>query len=1071
MSLVSERADLDDAPAQALPQWWWARGLNLRERLDAPLPPTAGRVAGGKRSGLWSLGDRAGFTARLAAMALSDDLAFALGEELPTRLGARTAKPAWARYIERAVAAAPQEATEPTQAPGSSTIEAEGADAFLPALRPLIAPAWAEVAARISLPQGEAGPVRDAFEERLGDQLARQSARALVTELSRARTAGRLPGATSRDRFTAFTARLGTRQGLSGLFTRYPVLARMLGQTAVYAVEYMVELTGRLHADRERLAAELFHGADPGALVRLDLGRGDPHQGNRSVAIVHFADGTAVYKPRPLDQHALLDEAVGWLNAKVAGLGLRTPRSVRGEGYGWLEFIEHRWCESITEADRFYRRQGALLALLYAVDGTDVHFENLIACGDQPVLVDAETLLHSGLPFATTNGADPAAEALQASVHRTGLLPHMVIGDNGALDVSALGRTEGGVYPSDALCWKGAGTDEMRVVRGPVPGPAGQNQPLSTGRPAGHADHRAALLEGFRVSYDAIARHRAELLHENGFLTRWAHSPARLIVRSTRFYTTLLEESAHPDLLRDALVRDAVFALLWTESAGDSARQRLIEAEIADLWRGDVPLFIHRPARTAVWTAEGAGLHGVLPATSLGTVLDKIAAMSEVDRYDQEWVIAATLAVSGANTASGGPRSQLARRPASTVVPTPSRLLTAACGIADEIGARAVHGGGRANWLGVERVADAHWAVLPMGGGLAEGYCGVALFLAQIGELAGAERYTALARAAMRPVPALLSCMADNPELSAAVGPGALSGLGGIIYTLIRMSVLLVDDVGDCLPDALTALTHAADGLTDHPVGDGALTSLADGLAGALVAAVLIQETTGSPDAGALACRLADRLLSFVKGEGTGSPGFARGDAGIGWALLRYAGTSASAAEAEVGAEAQPHAAAGAALLRSALDAALRTSGDLSWHSGLAGVVLAAAAALGPAGRWAPEGGLAQCVRLLAASAPAHDLSLRQGALGVIEPLLVLTEQGNACAREALTRRAGGVLGLIDQQDYLCGTPDHVPSPGLLTGLSGIGYALLRMGFPEKVPSIALLDRTAGTGGGLSATV
>lgn len=1070
LGLVTQRDAVQDAQSSALPRWWWARGLNLRERLAAPRPPVAGRPAvGAAGPSLWAPGVRAGFAARLAALALSDDLASALGEELPERIGARARQPQWARFIEEAVAAAPEEGDPfassadvdvdvDVDAGTDADADAESAAVFLPVLRPLIALAWAEAVWRLALSEGEHGPVRRAFEERLGEQLIQQSVRVLVTELSRERTAGRLLGDTPQDRFAAFTARCGTRQGLSKLFARYPVLARMLGQTAVDAVDAVVELAARLHADRERLTAELFGGVGLGALVRVELGRGDAHQGNRSVAILHFEGGTAVYKPRPLDQHALLDEAVAWLDGLVPGLGPHTPRTVRNEGYGWLEFIEHRWCESITDADRFYRRQGALLALLYVMDGTDVHYENLIASGDQPVLVDAETLLHSGLPFAMTVGDDPAAKALAASVHRTGLLPYLLIGDNGAMDLSALGRTEGGQYPSDVLCLEGVGTDEMRVVRGPVAGATGLNQPLSGGHPAGQADHRAALLAGFRAGYDAIALHRADLLDEDGFLTRWAQVPARLLVRATRLYTTLLEESTHPDMLRDALARDAVFALLWTESVGDAARQRLIEAEIADLWRGDVPVFFHRPAQTAVWTSRDVRLDQVLPATSLGTVMDKIAALSEVDRYDQEWMIAATLAVGSAGAASAGTRSALVRQPASFVVPTPSRLLAAACGIADEIGARAVLGdGGRANWLCLERVADEHWAVLPMGGGLAEGYCGVALFLAQIGSLAQADRYTALARDAVRPLPSLLSTMAGDPDLSAAVGPGALSGLGGIIYALVRLSALLGEEVGRCLPDAFTALTHAAESLTDHPFGaDPALTGLADGLAGALVAAVLLQETGFGDDAGKLARDLADRLLRVVGADDTRPAGLASGSAGIGWALLRYARTPAFAADA------RPHAEAGTALLRSALDTSLRASGDLSWHSGLSGVLLAAVDGLDPADREAEDGAFDRCFRLLDAAAPASDLSLCQGTLGRLEPLLALAERGHADARAALTFRTGGVLGLIEQQGHRCATPDNVPSPGLLTGLSGIGYALLRLGFPETVPTVAIFDHPVG---------
>ncbi|TDU75353.1 type 2 lanthipeptide synthetase LanM family protein [Streptomyces sp. KS 21] len=1055
---------------------WWARALNLRERLAAPgTPVPAPADAPHGRPALWSLGDTEGFAARLAGLGAGEDVAYALAAEAPGRLAARTAKPQWARYIEQTVAAAPAEAGRPVPA----AADADGAAVFLPALRPLIAAAWAEAAGRIDLAEGELGAVRAAFEESLGDRLIRQSARTLVRELHRARTEGLLAGETPRERFAAFLARLGTRQGLAELFTRYPVLARMLGQACGLAASATVELLDRFTADRAAIVEGLLHGCDPGALVRVDLGRGDVHQGNRSVALLGFADGaTVVYKPRPLDQHVLLDQAVGWANGKVPGLGLRTPRSVRGDGYGWLEFIEHGWCATPTELDRFYRRQGALLALLYAVDGVDMHYENVIACGDQPVLVDAETLLHAGLPAAVTCGSDPAAEALASSVYRTCLLPSLLIGENGAMDISALGGGDGGSYPSDGLRWEAAGTDGMRLLRGPVASAAGQNRPAPQGRAAGHADHRAALLEGFRAGYDAIAEHRAELLGsdaqgeeggaDGGLLARWATSPGRLIARSTRLYTTLLDESTHPDVLRDALTRDAVLAVLWAESEHDPARQRLIEDEIADLWSGDVPLFFHHPADTALRTSRGTRLDGVLPAPSLRSARDKIAAMGEVDRHDQEWIISATLAVTGANLSVGGPRSTLAGPAAPAVVPEPSRLLAAACGIADEIAARAVHGGGRVNWLGLEQVAGEHWAVLPMGGGLAQGYCGVALFLAQLGALTGAERYTALARQAVRPLPALLATLAGDPGLGAAVGPGALHGLGGIVYTVARLAPLLGEGLGDCLPDALAALERVAE--ADAEEGAEGPADLADGLAGALAAAVAAQRTYGA-GAEAVTRRLAARLLGRAEKrlaeQRPAAPGFAHGDAGIGWALLRHAAASQEAGQPDAA-----YARTGAALLRPALDEALRRPADLGWHTGLAGTALAAADVLGPdalgaeaLGSGVPVAELDRCAALLGAPFESCDLSLHHGALGSLELLGVLAGQGHEGARAALGHRAGEVLGRLEDHGHRCGTPDHVPSPGFLTGLSGIGYALLRLGFPEAVPSVLLLepDRHLGT--------
>ncbi|KJY44871.1 hypothetical protein VR46_17985, partial [Streptomyces sp. NRRL S-444] len=116
-------------------------------------------------------------------------------------------------------------------------------------------------------------------------------------------------------------------------------------------------------------------------------------------------------------------------------------------------------------------------------------------------------------------------------------------------------------------------------------------------------------------------------------------------------------------------------------------------------------------------------------------------------------------------------------------------------------------------------------------------------------------------------------------------------------------------------------------------------------------------------------------------------------------------------------------------------------------------------------GSGVPVAELDRCAALLGAPFESCDLSLHHGALGSLELLGVLAGQGHEGARAALGHRAGEVLGRLEDHGHRCGTPDHVPSPGFLTGLSGIGYALLRLGFPEAVPSVLLLepDRHLGT--------
>ncbi|WP_328718084.1 type 2 lanthipeptide synthetase LanM family protein [Streptomyces sp. NBC_00247] len=1007
-----------------LPLAWWAPALSLAERVAAPGRPVASDTTAVSGRAPWDAGDTAGFAARLAHLGLDELAVRALADEAPERLAHRAGTPRWAGHVEESLA------RSVGAAPPVPCDDATGPEVFTPVVAPLVTSVSNSLDHRLALlPAAERNVLRTSFEQWLLGRLSRQAARTLVRELDGARRAGRLSGATSRDRFASFLATTGGADGLRALFTAYPVLARMLAETALDAADAVAELGLRLHADRAAVVADLLEGNDPGPLTRVELGRGDAHAGGRAVAVLEFADGSrTVYKPRPLGHHALLDDLTRWLTGRVEGLELRTPRTVRRQEHGWLEFVEHRWCGSVTEADAFYRRQGALLALLYAVDGADMHYENLIAAGDHPVLVDAETLLHTGLPQAATAGADPAADALQASVHRTCLLPHLLIGEYGALDISALGRAGEGTFPSEGMRWEDSGLDTMRVVRGPVVSPAAQNQPLPGGHRLQGADHRAALLDGFRTAYAAIRAHGAELAAPGALLERHAQSPARLIVRSTRLYSTLLEESTHPTLLGDALARDAAFAVLWTESAHDPARGRLVEHETEDLWRGDVPMFVHRPSGTEVGTAGGTWVADLLPVSSLSAVRAKIARMDEVDCRDQEWIVSAALAARDSGSTLVRPRSALVLTPVPAVVPEPSRLLAAACGIADEITARAVRAGGRANWLGLERLPGGHWSVLPMGAGLAQGYTGVALFLAEAGLLAGAGRYTALAHEAVRPLPALLKMLAADPELCAAVGPGGYDGLGGILYGLVRLSVLLDADLADSLPDALTALEHAVVASTDP--------GFSDGVAGALAAAVAAHDATGARRTRDLADAVADGLATASARDG-GAAGFAEGAAGIGWALRRHA---------EHRADGEGHQEVAAGLLRSA-DAGPAGHGP-SWTSGLPGIAAATAHLPG-------RGGLAA---RLTALADGPDLSAGQGAFGVLEALTVLARRGDGEASAALTRATSRVLATVEAQQHRCATPDQVPSPGMLTGLAGIGYGLLRLHSPDRVPSALLLE-------------
>ncbi|MFD1150175.1 type 2 lanthipeptide synthetase LanM family protein, partial [Saccharothrix hoggarensis] len=704
----------------------------------------------------------------------------------------------------------------------------EGAwdEAFAAALRPLVR------AAASRDPR-----LGDDFARALGKRLARIAARTLVLELNLERVGRRLVGDTPQDRFADFVRKVD----LTALFARYPVLARLLGQACLNAVEAHVELLDRFAADRADIVRTVLDGRDPGTLVHVETGKGDPHGRGRSVAVLTFADGRrVVYKPRPVALHRAFADLAAWFDGHT-GVDLRLPRALARPGHGWLEYVEHTPCADVSEVGRFYHRLGALIALLYAVDGTDMHYENLVAAGDQPVLVDVETLFHPtvGIP------ADPAVVALARSVHRTAVLPRVLLGEHGAVDIGGMGGDHGDRFPADGAAWLHPGTDRMRLVRRPAPVPPAHNRPVVDGREAEPADYQGALLAGFRVGYDALYDHRAELLGPDGLLSRFADLPVRFIPRMTHLYATLLDESTHPDALRGAPDREDALDLLWDDSGQEDVLRALVPHEIGDLWAGDVPLFTTRPGSRDVWTSTGERLRDVLPVSGLDSVTAKVAALDEVDKHDQQWLISAGLASRPKpvdhRTGAG------VDVPLEPGIPDPQRLLVAACGIADEVLAHAATAAGRVNWVGLELVDDRHWAVAPMGAGLSNGYTGVALFLAQLGKLTGASRYTEYARDALAPIPGLLAAFAEDTELAVAVGSGAFHGLGGICYALARLATLLDDD--EIAGWLRTAVDVAA---TVEKVGEDPA-NLVEGWAGGLAAMLAVRAETGLPAAGAVA--------------------------------------------------------------------------------------------------------------------------------------------------------------------------------------------------------------------------
>lgn len=948
--------------------------------------------------------------------------------------------------------------------------ELGGTLGILELLRPLIARGYAQVLdglrriARTAPLEPEA--LAAALFETLVRRLRWAGERALVLELHVARLEGRLEGETPQERYESFLSSLRRPETALKILLRYPVLARDACRHVRQWVETGLEIIERFAADRPEIVRSWGgEDGDPGALVSAEGGLSDRHAGGRSVAVLTFASGLrVVYKPKPLAVDLRFQSLVAWLNERGAAPPLPCLTILDRGAYGWMEHVAAHPCALPEEVERFYERLGAWVALFYVLEATDFHHENLIASGEHPVPVDLETLLQPMLEGA--EGDVSGAPAVAATVLRSGLLPRKVNANPGfaGFDLSGMGGLGGRTVQKGQVVEEG--TDRMRWGTLPSRMDSGPNVPTLNGEPLELSEHGESVLRGFESLYRLIWRHREEM---EARLDAFRDLPIRVLLRGTAVYAHLLNVGYHPDYLRNGLDRERLYDRLWLEAIDHPVLRRGFRLERADLLAGDVPRFEGFPGSADLLHPAGR-VEDFLAVPGLERVRERLRGLDEEDLERQSWLVRAAIE----STRPEGQRRRWQRDSLPETGPAePRRFLSAACRLGDRLARLAVRQGERVGWFSLDVAGDS-LRLEPVGPGLYSGLSGFALFYAHLGRLSGDESYERWARQALGTVRRRMERAPDPlPPF------GSYSGLGGIVYTLTHLGLLW--DEPTLLDEAEGLVERIAAGVEHDRSFD-----LIGGAAGSAVCLLELYRHRPSPAVLAAAVRCGDHLLAHAVQEERGwswpAPaeiselpltGFGHGTAGIAWALARLARVC--------GDERFRDAARGALRYERSWFCPERESWpDLrkdretpegrpffyAWCHGAPGIGLGRVAMLSSLDDPEILSEIRAAVRSTLAEGFGTCHCLCHGDLGNLD---LLRKAAPVLGDPELAVRAGhlaaGALSRIEEAGPRCGGNTRNEIPGLLTGLAGIGYGLLQAAFPDRVPSVLLLE-TQGPGPG-----
>jgi type 2 lantibiotic biosynthesis protein LanM len=945
---------------------------------------------------------------------------------------------------------------------------------FLPFVEPLVEHFWSRLdrEARQILADHPGAPfppeIARVLTAHLPDHFAVMLHRTLLVEMHVLKLEERLSGDTPEARFADFLEKLRSKHYALEILERFPSLARQAVQRLEQWQSACAEMLRRLAADAGALSGQCNAGKPLGRLVDVYGALSDFHRNGRSVLVLVFDSGfEIVYKPKPLALEAVFQNLLDWLNGRGFEPALRTMTVLDRGDYGWMEMVHAAPCADEAELQRFLERQGGYLALLYLLDGTDFHHENLFAAGEHPMLIDLETLFQPWLNTQDLQDVENTPGApVGSTVLRANMLPELWWGDrnNAGVDLSGLTAHAGQLTPRPMLTSTDGGLDTMRMERRRLKIPAGENRVQVAGREVAAAEFAAPIEAGFRRLYALMAENRDALA---GQLEAFAGCEMRLLFRNTMHYGAALLESFHPHVLGDGLERDRLFDRLWTLAVRRPFLRKLAAWELEDLDRGDIPLFVTRPdSRDAVhW--RGGRLPDFFAESGLARARRKLAELSPRDLERQVAVIRDSFdAIRIASPHVTRPSYPFVPR---ATRPEPEELLALARRAADRIVERAFTNRSEALWLTLDYREPNGWQLVPSGPDFYLGLPGIAFFLGHLGAATGDPRYTETARKALF---AQKQQIAADPKLVSGIG--GFNGWGGIVYALAHLGRLWNDsallDEAESYARRLPALI-ARDELLD----------LIAGSAGCLCSLAALAKARPSAWIDGLMRDCGERLLAKAepqpRGLGWVMPlagdralaGISHGAAGIALALLRLYGRTgderfrAAAAggiefERYLFSEADqnwPDLRAGAA----GVDGTGGARSMFAWCHGAPGIGLARLAGLPWLDDAEVRAEIDVAVRATRDRGFGENHTLCHGDLGNVELLFAAARAtGDAELERQAWQWTGGVVDSIEKDGWLYGLPGSIETPGLMAGLAGAGYTLARLAFPGRFPGLLTLD-------------
>ena len=441
-------------------------------------------------------------------------------------------------------------------------------------------------------------------------------------------------GLSPEEHYEQFCSQFDDRAYFLGFSEKYPVLTEKIRTLTLNTLTLCEDVFSALERDRELLLDG--YGFDTKKLEHMSFsGDTDSHNHGKKAIMLEAGGVKIIYKPHSLANDIFFSKLFEELSPKLT-YDLRTMRSDDMGDYGWQEFACAVKPGTEDEKKKYYCRYGEIMAIAYSLAMGDLHKENIISCGEYPVIIDTETMISNSSYTLSQVKADrysaAMTRAMKDTVLDTMLLPMNLSHNIFDIDISPL--SSGKKQASQKIAGyrlKNEFSDDICLEKEYYTEEAAEEENAYRFMPQ--------ILSGFTGMIRYILSDRAGYEKMILSLLRGTDVRIRQVLRPTYVYAKFMDASNHPDYLGSFEKQSALIGKLKSSAyKGCEKFSRLADMETESILGGDIPYF-YQPAGSKELCSIFGSIENFFDEDILSIVRKRISCITEDDLVSQQRII------------------------------------------------------------------------------------------------------------------------------------------------------------------------------------------------------------------------------------------------------------------------------------------------------------------------------------------------------------------------------------------------------------------------------------------------